>query len=106
MKLVWKIVSGDNTLWTQVLEGRYKKNDSWPYLVEVKDRDSFFWKGLVKLWNCTINEMGKAVRNGSSTLFWKDGWVGDSTSQEKALQPIPENMLNLKVVDLVTDARG
>ena len=50
--------------------------------------------------------MGKAVRNGSSTLFWKDGWVGDSTLQEKALQPIPENMLNLKVVDLVTDARG
>ena len=32
--------------------------------------------------------------------------MGKSILHEKALQPIPKDMLNLKVVDLVTNARG
>jgi hypothetical protein len=47
-------------------------------MVEKKQDDSYFWKGLLKVKDTVYKFCRKKIGNGNRTSFWNDTWLGDS----------------------------
>jgi hypothetical protein len=50
MKLGWNLRQGKDSLWTQVLWGKYGRNSDETAELVVKHTDSNLWKAIVTLW--------------------------------------------------------
>ena len=65
MKLGWAIRNGNNSLWIEVLKGKYTKRWSVNMNLEAKTYDSPLWKVIVKFWLAIENKQWWMVGNGN-----------------------------------------
>ncbi|KAK4261983.1 hypothetical protein QN277_027606 [Acacia crassicarpa] len=78
-KLMWKLLSGSNSLWAEVLFNKYMlRNDS--DLFSVKTSDSLLWKFITKQRHLVLSGSVWNVRNGRDVKFFKDRWLLKNTA--------------------------
>ncbi|MCH84271.1 RNA-directed DNA polymerase (Reverse transcriptase), partial [Trifolium medium] len=103
MKLGWNLRTKKESLWTQVLWGKYGRDGNATTELVVKHTDSNLWKTIADLWPRLIEHEYWAVGNGSSINFWTDKWLDDNTRIGDLVSVIPEEARGWKVSDVVTN---
>ncbi|PNY01940.1 ribonuclease H [Trifolium pratense] len=103
MKLGWNLRTKKESLWTQVLWGKYVRDGNATTELVVKLTDSNLWKTIADLWPILIEHEYWAVGNGSSINFWTDKWLDDNTRIGDLVSVIPEEARGWKVSDVVTN---
>ncbi|XP_073313583.1 uncharacterized protein [Primulina huaijiensis] len=90
-KLGWRLMEEKDSFWARVLKGKYMQTAPNGQELQAKQGASNAWQGITKVAN--FLELGRkvAVRNGKSTCFWIDKWVGNE----------PLSKFLLKDIDLV-----
>ncbi|KAI5387821.1 hypothetical protein KIW84_073785 [Lathyrus oleraceus] len=74
-KLGWKVKSGEDSLWSNVIRGKYKRMVVSDGLVETKSYDSSLWKHIVKVWPLLESMAKWEIDNGHTIKAWTDCWV-------------------------------
>lgn len=105
-KLSWRLITEKERLWANVVASKCMHNRPKIENLKTKRGASSIWNGIVH--DAFILEKGarKTVRNGCNTNFWLDTWSGYSALREETQAPIPEHMLQTKVVDYWDTNRG
>lgn len=75
MKLCWGIRTNGNSLWSNVLLGKYGRDFASTGMVVAKVSDLALWRNMVQLWGKMRSMEFKAIGDGESTQFWRDCWV-------------------------------
>lgn len=91
-KLRWHFKTEGTSLWAQVLVHKYKNVGHGSHI-----KVSNAWKGIMAARHIVDNGLIKVVRNGCSTRFWMDKWIGDQLlhQQMKASVSLPELYVNV-----------
>ncbi|CAI8594330.1 unnamed protein product [Vicia faba] len=99
-KLVWKLMSGENNLWSQVVKAKYDRENNNLVTVSAKPNDSGLWKQIDNIWP-VLQEMAYwDIGNGNSVSIWKDCWL--KSGHLINMEEINSSALQLvKVSDLV-----
>lgn len=73
-KLGWKIVCGEECLWTKVMKTKYLRNKTF-FGHKLRKGSSWVWKGIMK--TRKIIRQGSCFQIGdrSAIDFWKDPWL-------------------------------
>jgi hypothetical protein len=80
-KWVWKIMSGAQGLWVDIIRGKYLNGrDIW---VDSHPRGSQFWNTLQKIKRVLCLGAKHHVVSGTSTRFWHDWWLGPRPFRER-----------------------
>ncbi|KAK8492440.1 hypothetical protein V6N12_065886 [Hibiscus sabdariffa] len=74
MKIAYHLTVDNQTLWTQVLKGKYGWVGVLPLTLR-KTNVSRLWHGVCEIWEDFKDCISWHVRNGESTDFWYDNWV-------------------------------
>ncbi|XP_061346042.1 uncharacterized protein LOC133291745 [Gastrolobium bilobum] len=101
-KLAWQLIKDQNSLWAQVLLGKYGRNHDPNRSLIAKLSDSTLWKNICIARTKLSQHLEWVVENGKTACFWTDYW-GDwqSTLLELASVKPPISDLVLKVCDVV-----
>jgi hypothetical protein len=106
MKLGWNLRQGKDSLWTQVLWGKYGRNSDGTAELVVKHTDSNLWKAIVTLWPNLIEHEYWAVGNDTSINFWTDKWIDDNSRICDLVTTIPDQARRWKLCDVVDNEGG
>jgi hypothetical protein len=102
LKLGWKLASGANDLWCKVMRGKYDCR-AMKGEVRVQNSASSLWKYIVKLSPKLDNLCFWAVGDGADVDAWQHAWIQEGMRVIDQINNIPEELLNIKVCDLVDD---
>lgn len=102
IKLGWQLRSGQNSLWCNVLLGKYDRGELGDRHLTVREADSFLWKVLADLWPKLYEFEAWVVGHGDKVSFWWDKWIDQDRRIGDTVLDIPLNCLQAKVVDFVT----
>ncbi|MBA0735032.1 hypothetical protein Gogos_018916 [Gossypium gossypioides] len=62
--------------WVRVLRSKYQMKDELPVCID-RDRSSFLWKSLSKIWALLRENLHWSVGDGHKIQCWKDNWIPD-----------------------------
>lgn len=99
VKLGWRLVSEEEGVWRQVLISKYTRSEPGVGEIRSKRSASHIRQGMVKVRFILEKGVRKAVRNGVTTSFQLDKWMEAFPLHEIALNRIPDQDLQAKVVD-------
>ncbi|CAI0548092.1 unnamed protein product, partial [Linum tenue] len=103
-KLAWGFIKNPDELWVQVLQAKYFRNARGTMVAKSMARASSLWRGMRKAWPIMTSRMGMTVKDGRSTSFWTDRWVGgDMTLLDHSLLDGPLPDLTTPVANFVND---
>ena len=92
----WQPCSKSDSLWSNILKAKYLTNGI--FLQAEKKNDSFYtWKSILSAQDCVKKGVVFLVRNGASTRFWLDTWIGMEPLITKATANVPDCDQHLKV---------
>jgi hypothetical protein len=97
-KLGWKLYIGADELWCDVLRGKY---DCRNFKGVSRASASSLWKNIVKLRPNLKQYCFWAIGNGTGVEAWHDAWIGVGLRVAELDINIPENLLHVKVSELV-----
>jgi ribonuclease HI len=100
MKMGWSLMTGEHSLWGDVLIGKYGRSGWSQKQISVSSSDSFLWKALARLWPELEFHRCWAVGNGSNVNVWTDKWIDDNTRLSELEINIPEAAKNWLVKDI------
>lgn len=103
MKYGWTLRRGVDTLWSQVLVGKYGRGMIRQGHISVRGADSAFWKAMARVWPYLDTHQFWAVGNGDSIRAWEDKWVSSSLCMAEEVQSIPSSVRDWKVSNMVDD---
>ncbi|KAJ7982466.1 NADH-cytochrome b5 reductase [Quillaja saponaria] len=94
VKLGWRLTSNPDDLWSKVVSNKYLKDQSF---FSVKYHNSYTWKSIMK--GNEVIELGAKWRIGdiSKIKFLTYIWIDDLVLSDVALNPIPDELLELTV---------
>ncbi|KAF7844997.1 ribonuclease H [Senna tora] len=102
-KLGWGLVNQRDELWARILRGKYHCGNNLIPSMKSPSNSSHLWKSLVRNWGHVKDGIEWRIGNGMMISFWTDSWVPNCTRLcDIAIAPIPNELLNAKVSDLVT----
>jgi hypothetical protein len=102
MKMGWSLMVGENSLWGQVLLGKYGR-ESWNQgKVTTGIGDSALWKAIVKSWPNLEEHRVWSIRDGRQVSFWKDKWLDDGLRLIDYGNDVSDDIKDWKVQDVVT----
>lgn len=76
-KLCWKFLTEEDRLWVQVLKDKYKYIQKDSFNFKDKIASSNCWNGITRSSGIFEKGICSLVRNGATTSFWCDRWLGD-----------------------------
>ncbi|PNY15946.1 ribonuclease H, partial [Trifolium pratense] len=103
MKLGWSMKRGDSALWIDVLKGKYAREHPNLDSIVAKNHDSSLWKSLSAMWKELDEFTVWSVGNGELVQAWKDRWIFVDKSIDELQVPVPENLNDMRVKDLVDE---
>ena len=74
VKWMWKLMTGQQGLWADILCNKYLRHKD--LLVDSHGLGSQFWNAIQKFKSLLSLGAKHEIRDGSSTRFWEDWWVG------------------------------
>ena len=74
LKLLWKIINDNNSLWVKLVRKKYVKNDSL-LAHKVLSVASWQWKNLMRLRDIFSQGLRWQIGNGADIRFWEDNWL-------------------------------
>lgn len=74
LKLIWRILSGQNSLWVQWIQKNLIRKGSFWSVKENSTIGSWMWKKILKTRDAAKEFHRVEVKNGESTSFWYDHW--------------------------------
>lgn len=77
-KLLWKIISNVDCLWTQWAKNAYLKDDSI-WTTKPTDDQPWAWRKLLKLREVFKEHTRVIIGNGKTALLFLDNWRGTGT---------------------------
>ncbi|CAN1801952.1 Putative ribonuclease H protein At1g65750 [Linum perenne] len=75
MKVAWSIISKPDELWVKTLVSKYLINNGVGFTLRSSAGYSSLWRGVLRVWNLTLNGLHWNINNGKKTNFWKDRWL-------------------------------
>jgi hypothetical protein len=102
MKLGWSRMTGEKSLWGDVLVGKYGREGWGQGKISVTTNDSSLWKAIAKCWDSLELHRCWAIGDGSRIHFWSDKWIDESTRLSELERIIPKTFRQWKVKDVVT----
>ncbi|XP_061367124.1 uncharacterized protein LOC133310245 [Gastrolobium bilobum] len=106
-KLAWQIIEDQNSLWVQVLLGKYGRKADPNRSLTAKKSDSTLWRNICSARNKISQHLEWVIRNGKTAFFWTDQWGGwQRTMLDMAATKPPMADLNLKISDVVNPFPG
>lgn len=105
-KLGWRLITEDKGLWRDALAAKYMRSKLNIEAIKTKKGVSHIWIGISKVAPIIKEGLRMDVKNGRSTLFWRDAWLEASPLQYSLLRQIDEKELQAKVVDFWDDTSG
>ena len=87
-KIGWRLISEKESLWTQVLTGKYIRGEPNATTLIKKNGASDLWQGIVVAAHIISTGLRNKVYNGEDTLFWRDTWLCETPLLNLALQPL------------------
>jgi ribonuclease HI len=103
MKLGWSLLQGKESLWAQVLLGKYGRGVALNEALVSGPTDSALWKAIVRLWPYLKQNRTWAIGDGQTINFWQDKWWDSQHSLSDIVERIPEDIINWKLKDVVSD---
>ncbi|MCI16398.1 ribonuclease H protein [Trifolium medium] len=99
----WRLISEKEPFWKGIIQAKYGRGrdlGEWVFREAPRASDSLWWKdllkiGLVACFDWLHQIFFKKIGNGSTTLFWRDPWVG--TTSLKDLFPHLRGRVDLEV---------
>ncbi|CAL1356185.1 unnamed protein product [Linum trigynum] len=86
----WRVLQEKDTLWTQVVRGKYGRNREGLSILEGKHGSSFTWKSITKANPILRKGCAWNISNGKNTKFWTDIWALQVPLKDVAVSPISE----------------
>lgn len=105
MKFGWALRQGSQSLWYQVLRGKYGCGTLEDGVITMCDSDSSFWKAISQVWPTLEEHQYWAIGNGNSIDAWRDKWVNTSLRINEVVADLPTFVRGWKASDLV-DCEG
>ncbi|CAN1768790.1 Putative ribonuclease H protein At1g65750 [Linum perenne] len=75
MKVVWGIINKPHELWVQTLMTKYLIRNEMGFTLKRKAGFSALWRGVLKVWNHTLQGIQWSIKDGQKTHFWSDRWL-------------------------------
>ncbi|CAN1193208.1 Putative ribonuclease H protein At1g65750 [Linum perenne] len=75
MKVAWGIITRPDELWAKVLVSKYLDRNEIGFTLKRKTGFSALWRGVLKVWNFTLQGIHWSIKNGRKTRFWTDRWL-------------------------------
>ncbi|CAN1852510.1 Putative ribonuclease H protein At1g65750 [Linum perenne] len=75
MKVAWGIINKPTELWVQVLMTKYLIRNDMGFTLKRKAGFSALWRGVLKVWNYTLQGIQWSIKDGKKTRFWSDRWL-------------------------------
>lgn len=75
MKLCWRLLEEQGSLWTKVLKDKYMHSANRSNRIKAKKGASNAWQGISKIAGTLERGRKEVARNEKNTLFWKDRWL-------------------------------
>jgi ribonuclease HI len=102
MKLGWSLMINEQSLWGDVMKGKYGR-DGWTQgNVIAKPTDSPLWKAIVKSWPHLEHHRCWSIGNGTKINFWNDKWIDENIRIRDYVSNIPDAARGWKVHDIAT----
>ncbi|KAK2417953.1 hypothetical protein QL285_040194 [Trifolium repens] len=102
MKMGWSLMVEEQSLWGEVLLGKYGR-DSWNQgLVTVTPNDSALWKAIAKVWPLLEQHKCWSLGDGSKVNFWHDKWINEHLRISDLVSNIPEESREWTAHDVST----
>jgi hypothetical protein len=76
----WRLETKDG-LWQKIIRYKYLRNKS-VCSVKHKQTNSAIWSDLLKIKDIYLQGKVMKLKNGNTTLFWKDRWLFDQPLSE------------------------
>jgi hypothetical protein len=80
-KWLFKLLNEEG-IWQTLLRNKYLSSKCLSQ-VQIKPRDSHFWKGLLKAREDFLRCGTFKIKDGSQTRFWEDTWLGSKPLGEQ-----------------------
>ncbi|CAN1353255.1 Putative ribonuclease H protein At1g65750 [Linum perenne] len=93
MKVAWNIITRPEELWVKTLVSKYLIKNNVGFTLKSNSGFSSLWRGVMKVWNHTLNGIQWSIKNGKKTNFWKDRWLDSG-------ETLLEHALDIQGVDL------
>jgi hypothetical protein len=77
-KWLFKLSIETEATWPQLLRNKYVHSKTLSQVI-VRPTDSPFWKGLMRVKSLFFNRTWFIVGNGTTTRFWENTWLGDTS---------------------------
>ncbi|CAN1835862.1 Putative ribonuclease H protein At1g65750 [Linum perenne] len=74
-KVAWGIISKPGELWARTLTSKYLIRNGIGFTLKRKTGFSSLWRGVMKVWNYTLQWLQWSIKNGRGTSFWNDRWL-------------------------------
>ncbi|CAN1762273.1 Putative ribonuclease H protein At1g65750 [Linum perenne] len=69
MKVAWGIISKPGELWARTLTSKYLIRNGIGFTLKRKTGFSSLWRGVMKVWNYTLQGLQWSIKNGRGTSF-------------------------------------
>lgn len=103
MKLAWNLKAERNKLWSQVLIGKYGRNNWEQGEVQCKVTDSHLWRAIADCLEDIKSEGAWSIGDGTAVSFWFDKWLDSNQPLCELVTEVPASMHDWRVVDLVDE---
>jgi hypothetical protein len=93
MKIGWSLMTGEHSLWGEVLLGKYGRGGWSQRKIIVNSNDSPLWKALAKSWPKLEHHRCWSIGDGSTADLWSDKWLDENiriSDVEPHIQMTPE----------------
>ncbi|KAK7244153.1 hypothetical protein RIF29_38971 [Crotalaria pallida] len=101
LKLCWNYRNSGNTLWVQVLNGKYGRELNSRHMLKVTQADSSIWKNVARLWPLVSQQECWKIGDGHLISLWHDNWLPAHGRLSNICHQIPEETIHWKLKDIV-----
>ncbi|KAL6533839.1 hypothetical protein OROHE_013672 [Orobanche hederae] len=105
MKLGWRILSGEDNIWSSLLRAKYLRN-THILSYRCKPSDSRLWRSLVRNASFLITNSTWNIGNGRWISFWFDNWCGTAPLADAILHDIHPVDASLRLADVFSNSDG
>lgn len=88
-KQAWRLMTNRESSVVRIFKGRYHVNCTFMEAL-VGHNPSYYWRSIVASQELIREGWARRIRNGKTTIIWKDVWMADQGHQLLAPPPNPE----------------